>query len=65
MKTSLISATLALGLCTALANAGDTKGVENAAKANVLLIAIDDLNDWIGCMGGHPQAKTPNIDRPR
>ncbi len=30
---------------------------------NILLIAIDDLNDWIGCMGGHPQAKTPNIDR--
>ena len=63
MKTSLISATLALGLCTAFANAGDTQDVENAAKANVLLIAIDDLNDWIGCMGGHPQAKTPNIDR--
>jgi hypothetical protein len=20
---------------------------------NVLLIAIDDLNDWIGCMAGH------------
>jgi len=33
------------------------------AKPNVLLIAIDDLNDWIGCMGGHPQAQTPNIDR--
>ena len=32
-------------------------------QPNVLLIAIDDLNDWIGCMGGHPQAKTPNIDR--
>jgi len=32
-------------------------------KPNVLLIAIDDLNDWIGCLGGHPQAKTPNIDR--
>ena len=30
---------------------------------NVLFIAMDDLNDWIGCMGGHPQAKTPNIDR--
>jgi arylsulfatase A-like enzyme len=24
---------------------------------------VDDLNDWIGCMGGHPQAVTPNIDR--
>ena len=33
------------------------------AHPNVLLIAIDDLNDWIGCMGGHPQAKTPHIDR--
>lgn len=30
---------------------------------NVLFIAIDDLNDWIGCLGGHPDVKTPNIDR--
>ncbi|QDV43983.1 Choline-sulfatase [Stieleria neptunia] len=30
---------------------------------NVLFIAVDDLNDWIGCMGGHPQSKTPNLDR--
>ncbi|MDP6905301.1 MAG: sulfatase-like hydrolase/transferase, partial [Verrucomicrobiota bacterium] len=29
---------------------------------NVLFIAIDDLNDWIGCLGGNSQAKTPNID---
>jgi arylsulfatase A-like enzyme len=33
-----------------------------AAKPNVLFIAVDDLNDWIGCLGGHPQAKTPNLD---
>ena len=26
------------------------------------MIAIDDMNDYIGVMGGHPQAKTPNID---
>jgi arylsulfatase A-like enzyme len=30
---------------------------------NILFIAMDDLNDWIGCMGGHPQAITPNLDR--
>ena len=30
---------------------------------NVLFIAVDDLNDWIGCLKGHPQALTPNIDR--
>jgi arylsulfatase A-like enzyme len=34
-----------------------------ATKPNVLFIAIDDLNDWCGCLGGHPQAITPNIDR--
>jgi arylsulfatase A-like enzyme len=40
-------------------------GTANAAEArpNVLFIAVDDLNDWIGCLGGHPQARTPNIDR--
>ena len=34
-----------------------------SAKPNVLFIAIDDLNDWVGCLGGHPQARTPNLDR--
>jgi arylsulfatase A-like enzyme len=37
--------------------------VEGAGKPNVLFIAMDDLNDWIGCMGGHPQTITPNLDR--
>ena len=30
---------------------------------NVLFIAIDDLNDWVGCFGGNPQVITPNMDR--
>lgn len=30
---------------------------------NILTIICDDLNDSIEGMGGHPQAKTPNIDR--
>ena len=34
-----------------------------AEKPNVLFIAIDDLNDWVGPLGGHPQVKTPNMDR--
>lgn len=29
---------------------------------NVVLISIDDLNNWIGCLEGHPQARTPNMD---
>jgi len=39
-----------------------TTQVSAAEKPNVLLISIDDLNDWIGCIGGHPQALTPNMD---
>lgn len=39
--------------------------ISSAAHAvpNVLFIALDDLNDWIGCLGGHPQTKTPNLDK--
>jgi arylsulfatase A-like enzyme len=34
-----------------------------ADKPDILFIAIDDLNDWTGCLGGHPQTSTPNLDR--
>jgi len=33
------------------------------SKPDVLFIAVDDLNDWVSYLGGHPQTKTPNIDR--
>ena len=36
---------------------------QDAERPDVLFIAVDDLNDWVGVLGGHPQAKTPNIDR--
>jgi len=35
---------------------------QTSGGPNVLFIAIDDQNDWIGCLGGHPQAMTPHID---
>lgn len=30
---------------------------------NVLFIVIDDMNDWTSYLQGHPQARTPNLDR--
>jgi arylsulfatase A-like enzyme len=33
-----------------------------AEKPNILFIAIDDQNDWIGHLGGHPLARTPHLD---
>lgn len=37
--------------------------VDTRAHPNVLFIAVDDLNDWIGVLAGHPGFLTPNIDR--
>ena len=44
-------------------------GVTNAtaaeplhSKPNVVMVCIDDLNDWVGFLDGHPQAITPNMD---
>ncbi|MCG8524814.1 MAG: sulfatase [Opitutales bacterium] len=49
--------------CLALGNPllAQQTGTEDA-RPNVLMIIIDDLNDWVSHMGGHPQLQTPNID---
>jgi arylsulfatase A-like enzyme len=36
-----------------------------AKKPNIILLVCDDLNDSLQGFGGHPQAKTPNLDRLR
>lgn len=48
---------IALSLSAALATAQPDEPYD------VLFIAVDDLNDWVGYLGGHPQTQTPNIDR--
>lgn len=50
----LLSFLLCLNACTEK---------DEKTKFNVLFVAFDDLNDWEGCLFGHPQASTPNIDR--
>lgn len=34
-----------------------------AAPPHIVFIAVDDLNDWVGCLGGHPDVKTPHMDQ--
>ena len=40
-------------------------GAEADGKShpNIVMIAIDDLNDWIEPLGGHPDVKTPAMKR--
>ena len=40
----------------------EAQEAKSGSRPNILFIAIDDQNDWIGCLGGHPQVKTPHID---
>lgn len=51
------------GLALALSGALPERLAAAGGRRNVLFIAIDDLNDWTGCLGGYPGAKTPNLDR--
>src|SRR3712207_2682222 len=44
------------------ANAAKPSGAAGG-KPNVLFIAIDDLNHWVGYLGRNEQTRTPNIDR--
>ncbi len=53
---------LAIAICVCGATIVNTTTAADP-RPNVLFIAVDDLNDWIGCLGGHPQTKTPNFDR--
>jgi arylsulfatase A-like enzyme len=59
MKRAFLPWMLAACVCLGL---GESAAVA-ADKPNVILIVCDDLNDYIEGLGGHPQARTPNIDR--
>jgi arylsulfatase A-like enzyme len=41
----------------------ETSAQDSKPKYNVLFIAVDDMNDWIGPFGGYEGIKTPNIDK--
>ncbi len=58
--------TFCIALAAALVNTPWPAGAADppqTARPNVVFIAIDDQNDWIGAFGGHPLAKTPHLDR--
>ncbi len=34
----------------------------DAKRPDIVFVIVDDLNDWLGCLGGHPDANSPHID---
>lgn len=50
-------------ICFLVASIGFAQTKSNYTdKPNVLLIMVDDMNDWVGAFGGNKQAITPNMD---
>ena len=49
-------------VCTALASAVSARPTVAQDPPNVLFISIDDLNDWVGVLGGYPDVQTPHLD---
>jgi arylsulfatase A-like enzyme len=52
-----------VSLLAAVVAMPESAAAADAKRPNVLFIAVDDLNHWVGHLGRHPQASTPNIDR--
>ena len=50
---------LAMALVSSVAKEENSAG----QRPDIVFIIVDDLNDWLGCLGGHPDARSPNIDR--
>jgi arylsulfatase A-like enzyme len=57
----VLSALLTITACDA--KAPEQIQAPEPEKHNVVMIIVDDLNDYVGAMGGHPDTKTPNMDR--
>ena len=59
-RTQIITAFLA-GLTYSLLSIYSVFG-QGSNQPNVLLIMLDDLNDYTGFLGGHPQVITPHME---
>jgi len=54
---------LASVLVHSLAVAAPPVAAPPEGRPNVLMIVVDDMNDWMGALQGHPLVQTPNMDR--
>jgi arylsulfatase A-like enzyme len=60
----LLACFLVVGATSGQARAAALESADQQKKRpNVLFIAVDDLNHWVGYLGRNKQTRTPNIDR--
>ena len=59
----LLLALRLLLLATCVLFCGTPGTIARAAPPNVLMIVVDDLNDWVEPLGGHPDVRTPAMSQ--
>ena len=63
MRSQTAKADMRAWLCCCLVTFAGAAVAQDETPLDILFIAVDDLNDWVGVLAGHPQARTPHIDR--
>ena len=63
MKLLKVSILLVLFFISCKSDKKETNNSESKKKMNILFIAVDDLNTWLGCLNNYSNTKTPNIDK--
>jgi choline-sulfatase len=66
MQQIALSLSAVISAATLVAAEGKASGGkvrEADERPNVLMICTDDLNDWTGFLGGHPDVQTPHMDK--
>ncbi|HSH95330.1 MAG TPA: hypothetical protein VK968_14400, partial [Roseimicrobium sp.] len=61
MRIPFLRIALLLSVCPLIPSANAAEPAKT--KPNVLFIALDDLNHWVGYLGRNAQTITPNIDK--
>lgn len=62
-RVALITLSITQATCNTSDNKNQDKDIKIIENPNVLFVSLDDLNNWIEPLGGHSQAKTPNLNK--
>ena len=62
LRVHLPKAVMILALVSVSGHSSQEMPEELVKHPNVLFISLDDMNDWVGTLAGHPQTLTPSLD---